>query len=210
MLFENKTNSEILAKLQVPKRILSQKQMIRPGWGLDILDALHNVISPEELKLRQKELKLTDNQLNKLFKWLECNCDIFTLMKELDCGYQYSMISIVDNNSWGVLTKIRRYLVNWKPTILPDGSIAYNKLSWLEDPILKFKNEDSKLYHRKGKQIAGWNTGHSPYCYANNSDEWYEKQFFGFQKINGIWQEASKEHTQSILEAFKVMEAMTA
>lgn len=92
MTFQNKTNSQILAQLQVPAKNFTQLQMTRPGWGYDLLEALHNIISPEELKRRQKELRITDTQLKKLFQWLECNCDVTKLMKVTGHGYQFSMI----------------------------------------------------------------------------------------------------------------------
>ena len=76
MLFENKTNSKMLAKLNISENTLKQKHMTYPGHGLDLLEALHTIISPEELIKHRKAFGITKQQAERLKDWLEVNCSM--------------------------------------------------------------------------------------------------------------------------------------
>ncbi|MDF2534140.1 MAG: hypothetical protein K0R18_297 [Bacillales bacterium] len=221
MLFENKTNSKILANLQVPKNILNKMYMTNPGWGLDILEALHTIISPEELVLRQMELNISDKQIKRLFKWLKVNChmndyrNLILVEEEMSLGYHFAMMSIIDNNQWGLLTKIRRNLINYDIQINTNGEISYEEIKWVKAPELIFENEDSRLYVRNPVRVAGnrYSRQQNPklasyYCYAKEKDYFYENISICFQKINGQWQKATEEHKQNILNAIEVIKLM--
>lgn len=121
------------------------------------------------------------------------------------------MIHIVDNGSWGVLTKIRRFLSDWHPKLDSNGQLSYKRLKWMEKPELLFENEDTKLYVRKAKPFRDQSKeGVSHYCYAATYDEYYEKQMFCYQKINGKWQIASDKYTKEVLDAIEIMKVIAA
>lgn len=203
MLFKNKTNSKILENLQIEERILKFKYMRSQGSGLELLEALHSVVSPEEIFEHYKAFGMTKNQVNRLKIWLKHNCDINLTTKEVGFGYGFIMRSLGDNGKNGVLTKIRRNLTDWEPTITPEGKLHFNDYDWLKTPKIIFKNSEMILVKREYDNIT-----YKPKIFGTGKDTFYEKQLIGFVKVDNVWRKATHGERKEIINALEVMKVL--
>jgi hypothetical protein len=200
-----KLRSPMMQQLKIHPNAKTRLYMTREGYGNDLIHALTYIITPEELIERKDELRITNNQIHRLKVWLKNNCDIMSTMKELGTGYDNICQSLFDNNSWGILTKIRRYVVKWQPYINKDGYLTWPTFYYIGQTEVLYKSDDVIIVKRKNHHI--WHgMGRS------SSDTWYERNPVCMQKINGEWQYISKNSkiVKDIFNALKVMDKLIA
>jgi hypothetical protein len=204
MLFPNLTNSQILSKLEINERILKYRYMKYGGMGYDLLEALHIHISPEEIFKYGKAFGITEKQKQHLKYWLESNCEMKKTMEKCRIGYVYTARSLFDNGSWGILTKIRRHVVEWEPKITKDGKIKYLKCDWLEKPRIIYNDGKTIALKRECSKLSGYIKYRSSNTF-DGTDEFYGSRVFVFTLDKNEWRRATIEEKADVLNAIKVM-----
>lgn len=205
-MFENKTNSNILANLKLNEDKLKYKYMNGKGLGLDLLEALHTYISPEEIYKHHKAFNISKNRLKYLKGWLDSNCDMSQSMKAIGLGYGFTSKSLFDGGGYGILSKIRRHVVEWEPKLDENGTLIFDDLHWLEAPVVTFENEDSKVIVRHCNPAAYTKTfGTDDF---KGRDDFYEKQFFAFKLENNKWRKANINEANELKNAINIMQQL--
>lgn len=205
-MFENKTNSSILANLKLDEDKFKYEYMKGKGLGLELLEALHTYISPEEIYKHHKAFNISKNRLKYLKGWLDSNCNMFESMKTIELGYQYISKSLFESGGYGVLSKIRRHVVEWEPKIDAEGNLIYTDLHWLEIPKVIFQNEDSILVTRKCNPDA-YKISYRTDTFMGK-DTFYEKQSFAFKLENNKWRKANINEANELKNAMIIMEEL--
>lgn len=207
MLFENKTNSEILANLKVDEKILKYVYMSGDGAGLELLEALHHVVSPEEIYKHYKAFGIPKTQVEKLKVWLGFNCDLKLTRKAIGLGYGYTLRALGDNGGYGLLTKIRRNLIEWEPKVTPSGEVEFTTYKWLKDPEVVFENDTYKVIMRAYEERREYRSK----IYESERDNFYEQHTFCFTKDeeSGTWRKCDYGEKKELIESLIMVAKLT-
>lgn len=207
MLFENKTNSKILSELNIDERILKFGYMKGRGQGLELLELLHTVVSPEEIFKHYKAFNMTAVQVKKLRNWLKHNCKMSETVKDSISKYGYHQRDLFEDGRMGILTKIRRYVVEWEPKVNANGEIEYEEFAWLNAPEVVFQNEDTIALKRKynDKYYYVSMCDHNQ-VYDSQKDKFYGKQLTVYKLENNKWRRAKISEKLDIIDTIQVIE----